>query len=170
MLSPCSDKAGLSSYVHLGGHGKAPSRPPFKNGLAAQLWGVWSADGHQLPAHAGPASEVPRATWPRVTPFLGQPASSDRAQREQGHSPQTGALTVNTLTPVLGPGRSASQLTSPSVHFFSFPLLFTGVHPHKHHAPETSLMSASREATLQQSPESLLEFFRAYRFVLCQLN
>ena len=58
-------------------------------------------------------------------------------------------------------GRSASQLTSPSVPFFFFPLLFTGVHPHKHHAPQTSLVSTSREATLQQITRVPLGVFQS---------
>lgn len=49
----------------------------FQNGLAFQLWGAWAADGPQLLAPAGLASEGPRATWPQLTPSVGQPEPSD---------------------------------------------------------------------------------------------
>lgn len=51
----------------------------FKERLDVQLWSAWSADSLQLSALSG-QSQLLRAALTKVTPFLEQPASGDRAR------------------------------------------------------------------------------------------
>lgn len=120
-LSPALIKQELAHLYTCIDMKKHHSDPPFKNGLAAHLWIVWSADGHQLPAPSGPASEVQSHIAPGHTLSEAAciPCLSTESEYGQAISAQCGALTVNTRFSALGLGGRDS--TESALQFdFSF--------------------------------------------------